>query len=110
MVAFQQVQKKELVKVQTAFSLEAFKQAYPALIALLYNRLSQPVFGALGVLQKLGAKAWEAKAPLKHWALVIEPSPRQAAGNVLPVGRATQHRKDDNSLDIRSLTPQPAPR
>ncbi|MDY6986717.1 MAG: ATP-binding protein [Thermodesulfobacteriota bacterium] len=31
---------------------------------------------------------------------VIEASPQQAAGNL--------HRKDDNSLDIRSLTPQPA--
>jgi outer membrane lipoprotein len=38
----------------------------------------------------------------------IEASPRQAAGNVLPDGRASQHRKDDNFLDIRSLTPQPA--
>jgi len=54
-----------------------------------------------------------------HWSLqipisrcnrkrfsIIEPSPRQAAGNVLPDGRARQHRKDANSLDIRSLTPQ----
>jgi hypothetical protein len=41
-------------------------------------------------------------------AHVIEASPRQAAGNVLPDGRASQRRKDDNFLDIRSLTPQPA--
>jgi glycosyltransferase involved in cell wall biosynthesis len=40
--------------------------------------------------------------------LRIEASPRQAAGNVLPDGRASQHRKDDNFLDIRSLTPQQA--
>jgi hypothetical protein len=39
---------------------------------------------------------------------LIEASPRQAAGNVLPDGRASQHRKDDNFLDIRSLTPQQA--
>jgi hypothetical protein len=32
--------------------------------------------------------------------LLIEASPRQAAGNL--------HRKDDNFLDIRSLTPQQA--
>jgi len=49
-------------------------------------------------------------AILQESSTAIEPSPRQAAGNVLPVGRATRHRKDDNSLDIRSLTPQPAPR
>jgi hypothetical protein len=58
---------------------------------------------------------WLEMADLKKWVQQeaesvchIEASPRQAAGNVLPDGRASQHRKDDNFLDIRSLTPQQA--
>jgi hypothetical protein len=47
-------------------------------------------------------------APLFPHGPAIEASPRQAAGNVLPDGRASQHRKDDNFLDIRSPTPQQA--
>ena len=45
---------------------------------------------------------------LTAFSCKIEASPRQAVGNVLPDGRASEHRKDDNFLDIRSLTPQPA--
>jgi len=41
----------------------------------------------------------------------IEPSPRQAAGNVLPVTAVlTQHRKDENRFMFRSLTPPEAAR
>jgi hypothetical protein len=44
----------------------------------------------------------------KRTTVAIEDSPRQATGNVLPDGRASQHRKDDNFIDIRSLNPQQA--